>query len=84
MAAYAADGQTVALAAEPGVHRDTVARVLSEAGVLRSPVKLDAAQVEQAVQLRAEGWWYRQITERFGVSTETVRRAVLLRLGESG
>jgi DNA-directed RNA polymerase specialized sigma24 family protein len=56
-----------------------VSAQLTKAGVLRPTAKLTDAQVDEAIQLRAAGWYYRQIAERHGVDTETVRRAVLKR-----
>jgi DNA-directed RNA polymerase specialized sigma24 family protein len=79
VAAYEAGSGTQDLAARFGVTRSAVSAQLTKAGVLRPAAKLTVAQIDEAVQLRAENMFYRQIAEGFGVDTETVRRAVLKR-----
>jgi hypothetical protein len=77
VAQYEAGVPTLELARRFGLHRTSVSVILQEAGVLRPRQVLTGEQVELAVQLRAQGRFYRQIAERFGVDTETVRRAVI-------
>jgi predicted DNA-binding antitoxin AbrB/MazE fold protein len=77
IAQYEAGVPTLELARRYGLHRGSASEILKEAGVLKPRQALSLEQVELAVQLRAQGRFYRQIAERFGVDTETVRRAVL-------
>jgi DNA-binding CsgD family transcriptional regulator len=77
VAEYEAGVPTLELARRYGLHRASVWAILQEAGVLRPRQVLTVEQVDLAVRLRGQGRFYRQIAERFGVDTETVRRAVI-------
>jgi DNA invertase Pin-like site-specific DNA recombinase len=74
---YEAGVPILELARRFWIHRTSVSVILKEAGVLKPRQALTLEQVELAIQLRAQGRFYRQIAERFGVDTETVRRAVI-------
>jgi hypothetical protein len=67
---------------------DSVARLLDRAGVrprqrvqlppgIKRGQVLTAADVAEARRLREQGWSYRQIGEKFGVSREAVRQRLL-------
>lgn len=71
-----ADGESAnALAAESGVHRGRLCRLLKERGVeLRSKTRrLDEGQVSAASDLYRSGLSVREVAEAFGVGTETMR-----------
>jgi DNA-directed RNA polymerase specialized sigma24 family protein len=67
---------TLELGAQFGVHRSTVNRLLKGAGVLRARAKLSQLPIAEAVRSRHQSRIYRDIAERFGVDTETVRRHI--------
>jgi DNA-binding CsgD family transcriptional regulator len=85
---YAGGRSLSAIARDLGMSWDSVARLLDRAGVrrrdavvrrpgLRRGQIVTAADVAEAGRLRAAGWSYRQIGEKFGVSREAVRQRLL-------
>jgi DNA-binding CsgD family transcriptional regulator len=70
-------GKTVyELAAQFGIHRVTVGQHLARRGVRMRMRGLDAEQWPEVQRLRAEGWSYVRLGERFGVAPSTVRNFV--------
>ncbi|MBZ5735144.1 helix-turn-helix domain-containing protein [Nocardioides sp. TRM66260-LWL] len=69
-------GETVkALAAEHGLHHQTIRAVLVEAGVLvRTRQRLTQKQLEEIVKLYESGLTTTEIGERLGVYASTVGR----------
>lgn len=76
-------GETVkTLAAEHGLHHQTVRAVLIEAGVLvRTRQRLTQTQLEEIVQPYESGLTTTEIGERYGVCTSTVGLHHLKQLG---
>jgi len=62
-----------------GIDRETIRRILNQAGVPRRPRGLTAEQVDQAVILYAGGVSLARIGARFGVDAKNVRRRLLER-----
>jgi hypothetical protein len=64
------------IAADHGVHVQTVRRHLAKAGVPTRRSPLSGDQVEEAKRLRAGGWSLRALGGRYGVAHTTVARLV--------
>ena len=65
------------LARRLGLHRDTVARHLERAGVVkRERIKMTPARVERAAELYAAGWSTQRIGTELGASAGAVCRAL--------
>jgi transposase-like protein len=77
--AYVGGAQMKDLAATHGVHRVTVAEIVSRAGVPARRRGLDAEQVEEAARLYACGWSLTRLGGRFGVDGTTMWRALRAR-----
>jgi transposase-like protein len=65
----------VKLAAEFGIHRDTVHNILERQGVLR-PRELQPDELLEAIRLYEEGWSLARLAAEFDVSPGTVNRAL--------
>jgi lambda repressor-like predicted transcriptional regulator len=65
----------VKLAAEFGVHRDTVHNILERQGVLR-PRGLQSDELLEAIGLYEDGWSLARLAVEFNVSSSTVNRAL--------
>jgi len=75
VAACKAGGRVKKLAAEFGIHRDTVHNVLKREGVLQSPgVRPD--DLPEAIRLYEEGWSLARLAVKLDVSPSTVNRAL--------
>lgn len=72
--AYRAGDAAVVLAARFGVSQTAVYEQLERHGVERRRAKISPEQHAEMVRLRAEGWSYRKIAERFGVTRMAVSR----------
>jgi hypothetical protein len=70
------------LASEFGIHRTTVSSHLNEHGVPIRRGGLDQQQATEAVRLYEQGWSSGRLSERFGVSADTIL-TVLRRAGVS-
>jgi hypothetical protein len=77
--AYQGGSTVVQLAVQFGIDRETVRRILNQAGRLRRPRGLTAEQVDQAVGLYGGGMSLARIGVRFGVDAKNVRRRLLER-----
>ncbi|MGH9210971.1 MAG: helix-turn-helix domain-containing protein [Acidimicrobiales bacterium] len=75
VAAYQAGGRVRKLAAEFGVHRDTVHNILERQGVLR-PRGLQPGELLEAIRLYGDGWSLDRLATEFDVSPSTVNRAL--------
>jgi lambda repressor-like predicted transcriptional regulator len=64
------------IAADHGVHVQTVRRHLAKAGVPTRRSPLSGDQLEEAKRLRADGWSLRALGERYGVAHTTVARLI--------
>lgn len=60
------------LASEFGIHRTTVSSHLTEHGVSVRRGGLDQDQTAEAVRLYEQGWSSGRLSEKFGVSADTV------------
>ena len=60
------------LASEFGIHRTTVSSHLTEHGVSVRGGGLDQDQTAEAVRLYEQGWSSGRLSEKFGVSADTV------------
>lgn len=76
--AYRTGARTLALAAEFGVHRDTVHSILQRAGVVRKAgrARMTRADAEEARRLHSAGTSMRELGRKFGVSDDTVKRHI--------
>jgi IS30 family transposase len=71
------NGKTVyELGAEFSIHRTTVSRILERHDVTMRRLVLNESQRDEVARLRAEGWSYNRLGERFGVDPATVRRSM--------
>lgn len=61
------------------IDRETVRRILNQAGLVRRPRGLTAEQVDEAVTLYAGGMSLARIGVRFGVNAKNVQRRLLER-----
>jgi transposase-like protein len=77
--AYQGGSTVVQLAVQFGIDRETVRRILNQAGLLRRPRGLIAEQVDQAIALYVGGMSLARIGVRFGVDAKNVRRRLLER-----
>lgn len=77
--AYQGGSTVVQLAVRFGIDRETVRRILNQAGFPRRPRGLTAEQVDQAVTLYAGGMSLARVGVRFGVDAKNVRRRLLER-----
>jgi transposase-like protein len=75
VAGYRAGGRVKKLAAEFGIHRDTVHNILKRQGVLRQP-GIQLGELPEVVRLYEEGWSMARLAGEFGVSPSTVNRAL--------
>ena len=80
VARYGAGESTTALAAEVGIAKSSLLRLLDARGVARRKQGLTPEKERQILQLRAEGMVIRAIAKQVGVSYDTAR---LLLLGQS-
>lgn len=71
---YAAGQSVKGLAKELDVHHTVISKSLKQAGVRLRQTGLSEAEVEAARTLRALGWTYARIAERYNCGVETVRR----------
>lgn len=74
---YQAGRRVKDLAASWRVHRDTISRLLRDAGVEPRFEGITAVQVSEAVQLYEDGWSIRRLAAQYDRSYELVRRALL-------
>ncbi len=72
---YVAGERAFRLAAEFGLHRESVTNVLVKAGVRRPRVMTEPERVK-AAWLYGQGWTCKRIGEEFGRSKDAVRRAL--------
>lgn len=72
---YLAGERAFELALAYGLHRQTVARVLVDAGARRPRLMTESERIE-AVQLYSEGWTCQAIGHELGRSRDAVRQAL--------
>jgi transposase-like protein len=75
VAAYTAGGRVKQLAAQFGIHRDTVHNILKRQGALRPP-GIEPGELPEVVRLYGEGWSMARLAAEFDVSPSTVNRAL--------
>jgi DNA-directed RNA polymerase specialized sigma24 family protein len=80
IAGYRAGATIYELAAQFGINRKTVSRILHREQVQMRMTGLDEEQIQEAQKLHTEGWSLAQIGERLRVDARTVHR----RLQERG
>jgi transposase len=74
---YQAGGRVKELATSWRVHRDTVSRLLREAGVEPRFEGISDEQIGEAAQLYRDGWSIRRVAARYDRSYELMRRELL-------
>ena len=75
VAAYTASGRVTKLAAQFGIHRDTVHNILKRQGVLR-PRGIQPDDMPEAIRLYEAGCSMTQVAAEFNVSPTTINRAL--------
>ena len=74
MADYRAGATVYQLAAQYGVHRQTVSRILKRSGVTMRRRTLSAEEVAQLLHAHQQGDSIQSIAQRFGIQPSTVRK----------
>jgi transposase len=77
VAEYQAGMPVKALAQRFNIHKNTVSEIAKRAGVTTRWVASTPAQRKHAAALYAQGYSLSQVAERVGISTPTVKAAVL-------
>ncbi|MFJ6456586.1 hypothetical protein [Paenarthrobacter sp. NPDC091669] len=77
VARYEAGESTTSLAAEAGIAKSSLLRLLDERGIARRKQGLTPAKERQILKLRQEGMVIRAIAKQVGVSYDTARLFLL-------
>jgi len=74
---YEAGVETPELTGRYGLGKGTVLKLLREHGVTMRRQGLSSAEIDEAIQLHAEGWSLARIGQQFGRAHTVIRKALL-------